>query len=421
MMFLTIFQFSYKGSAGITALAAIVFCIFLVSTMTVAGYACFYRLRQGHYEVNRQRLALKKKTVWRVIPWYEVLQGNSKDEESAVQPVSRHASIPWWSARYIDRDPERTTVHNDEDYILKFGWLAARYRRTRWWFFAVWIMYELVRACFYGGAVGQPTVQVFGLLVVEIIAFVAIIRLRPFEGQRLNTLMVYLLGFSKVATVALSAAFDARFDLPRIKTTIIGIVIIVIQGILTIALLLAIVLGLFSSYMSLTRDREHFWPKRWAPMRERYFGHMEKTASDLRPTPSSPQGPVEPYFNVSAVHRCPKIEDEDNEFMAEISDPSASRISVAPGSPRHSRRNSVGANSILSHTTVPWGARVHRASWSTKDFDNLARSDPARLSTPTGRPPVQGSVLPSSPPRGASMMTSAIPKSVPEQEIGPAP
>lgn len=408
--FLTLFQFSYKGPPGVTALAAVIFLTMLVGTFAIAGYACFYRLRFGRYEVKQDRLFLKKKKLWKVIPWYELLRESTKDETSTGQSLIR-VPIPWRSISYVDRDPQRTSVHDDEDYIQKFGWLAARFRRTRWWFFTIWIMYEFVRACFYGGAVGHPMAQVFGLLVVEIIALAIIVRMRPFEGQRLNVLMVYLLGFSKVSTVALSAAFDARFNLPRIKTTVIGVIIIVIQGILTIALLLAIVIGLISSYMSLTRRRERFTPKGWAPMRERYFRHIDKAASDLPPPPPPmPQKPVEPHFDVSTVRRYPKIEDEDEEFMTEIGHASASRMSVAiPGSIRASRPNSV---STISNTTVPFGARVHRASWSTRDFESYSRNEGGRISSPmhhSNSDYSQGSTVPLR--AAAASVSSVVPPS----------
>ncbi|KAI9788865.1 MAG: hypothetical protein M1816_006529 [Peltula sp. TS41687] len=427
--FLALFQFSYKGPPGVTALAAVIFLIFLVATFTIAGYACYYRLRFGHYEVRKDRLFLKKKKLWKFIPWYQLLCETNENGKETSQSLIR-VPIQWRSIRYVDNDPQRTSVHEDEDYIRKFGWLAARFRRTRWWFFTIWIVYEFVRACFHGGAVGHPMSQVFGLLIVEIIALVIIIRMRPFEGQRLNVLMVYLLGFSKVLTVALSAAFDVRFNLPRITTTVIGVVIVVIHGILTIALLLAIIVGLISSHMSITRNRERFTPESWAPMRERYFRHLDKAASDLPPLPPPmPQKPVEPHFDVSAVRRYPKIEDEDEEFMTEIGHARESRMSVAmPGSIRGSRPNSIGNNSIMSNTMIPFGARVHRASWSTRDFESFSRisspmqhsnSDhPQGFTAPLHRAAGSvSSIVPPSPTRGASPASFPLHRAVTEEDV----
>lgn len=364
MMLLTMFQFTYKGSPGVIALAVIVFLLFFFGLLGIAGYACFYRLRFGRYEAAPDRAHLAKTKALGFVPWYGFELESRRSEKSDAE-VSI-ASVPWRRIRYVNEDTHGVSPHEDEDYVTKFGWLSARFRRTRWWFFAVWLLYEFTRACFYGGAAGHPMTQVFGLLVVEFIALIIIIWLKPFEGARLNTLMVYILGFSKVASVALSSAFDLRFNLARITTTVIGVVIIVIQGILTIILLVAILVGAISSYMSMTRNREEFRPRKWEPMRKKYFAHMEKVARDLPPPPPpGPEVPKEPYFSVSSVRRCPKIEDDD--FANEAADPLSSRVSMGgPSTHRASRAESL--RSQTSHGNVPFGARVHRASWSSRDF-----------------------------------------------------
>ena len=369
--FLTLFEFTYKGSAGVTAIAALVFTLIFLGMLFIAGYACFYRLRLGRYEVVPDRLHFEKTKAVGPVPWYGLKLESNRSEES--EPKVSAGSLQWRRIVYINEDPQRVSVHQDENYTVRFGWLAARFRRTRWWFFAVWLIYEFVRACFYGGAAGHPLTQVFGLLVVEIIALVVIILVRPFEGARLNALMVYLLGFSKVATVALSAAFDARFNLQRITTTAIGIVIIVIQSILTIVLMIAIVIGAISSYMSLTRNHENFKPQKLEKARKRYFAHLEKTAADVPPPPPPPAEPPEepkrPYFNVTSVRREPKIEDEDEDYIGSVQDSLGSRISITrPITTRGSRANSVRSQLDSPYGRAPFGARVHRASWSSRDF-----------------------------------------------------
>jgi len=159
-------------------------------------------------------------------------------------------------------------------------------------------------------------VQVFSLLAVEFLAFIGIIFARPFEGQRLNVIVVYILGFCKVATVALSAAFDTRWSIPRIPATVIGIIIIVIQGVLTIIVMIAVVVGAVSSYMSVMRNRETMKPKKWIPTRDKYFKHMDFKEQDIpKPPPPKPElePPRGPYFSVNSVKRVAKVEDEDAE------------------------------------------------------------------------------------------------------------
>ncbi|EXJ86521.1 hypothetical protein A1O3_03472 [Capronia epimyces CBS 606.96] len=363
MMFLTMFQFTLGGAPGVKAVAAVVFAIFLIGMFGIAAYALWYRTKTPALPEDAEQASGESDGAEKMprTTWYRLGQktagGNGQDARETVRQ-------PTWLQRHLpDLDSGRVHVHDDENYMIKFGWLAARFRRSKWWFFSAWLLYELVRAAFYGGAAGHALTQVFGLLAWETIALVAIVLMRPFESNRLNLLMVYLLGFSKVVTVALSSAFDARFGLGRILTTVIGVVIIVIHGLLTICLMIAIVLGAISSYMSITRYRETIKPQSWLGPRTRYFAHVDQKATDRPkppppPPPPEPEVPKEPYFTVSAVRRQPKIEDEtpDNERYL------SPRVSI-------SRAQSVRSRTSVS--TLPYGARPHRTSWSTRDFQEM--------------------------------------------------
>ncbi|KAJ4297609.1 hypothetical protein N0V90_005502 [Kalmusia sp. IMI 367209] len=395
-MFLTLFQFSYLASPRPVAVACVVFLTMLIGLGGLAAYACFNRVKFGHYASKPDRLNIERRRLLKVLPWIKIERNSeiprSEDREYA-------GSIPWWTVRPAS---DEKSTHDDEDYTKKFGWLSARFRRTRWWFFAVWLVYEFARACFLAGASGSPMVQVFGLLAVEFIGFIGLVILRPFEGQRLNVIVVYFLGFSKVATAALSAAFDIRFGIPRIIATAIGIVIIVIQGLLTIAVLIAIILGAISSYMSVMRNRETIHPTRWIPIRGKYFNHLDFKVKDIprppKPKPEpriepvlEPEVPKGPYFSVTSVRRMAKVEDEDEEFMNEISggDMSASQLSLARpnrnslnGTPV-GRQRSPSILSNVSYSSLPYGARVHRASWSTQDLsEHFGPARPRTLSNP---------------------------------------
>jgi len=394
MMFLTIFQFTYSAAPGPVAIAVIVFMVFLFGMFGLAWYALrSYKARFGEWisEADRERMAKGK--LAKIIPLARIKQKGTVTSENELRPSQDKEST---SVAEIPTAPRG--AHDDEEYTKRFGWLVSRFRRTRWWFFAAWLVYELIRAMFLAGASGHAIVQVFALLVIEFIAFIAIMAIRPFEGQRLNIILVYLLGFSKFTTVALSAAFNVSFNLPRIPTTVIGIIIIFIQGILTILLLIAIAISAISSYMSITRNREDFRPRRWAGYREAYFAHLNRTVPDVpipKRAPPPPEEPAEPefqrpYFSVNSVHRMAKIEDEDPEFLADIAyDPRLSQMSLAlphqghidrpgpvavagagearPGGNTGSRAASV-ASQISYGGSLPYGAVLHRGNWATKEF-----------------------------------------------------
>ncbi|TKA24447.1 hypothetical protein B0A54_17703 [Friedmanniomyces endolithicus] len=409
MMFLTIFQFTYQSSGGVKGVAAIVFIIFVIGVPGAAIYACMYK-KTVEKEHRPRGLQVERKLLLGKIPWFGVTKKAANEEVIEMHPPDKKGdSTPFWKrmstvGSIADQEGHLHSIHDNEDYTAKFGWLAARFRRTRWWFFTAWLFYEFVRAAFYAGASGYPLVQVFALLVIEVLAFVFIAWARPFEGRRLNLLVVYCLGFSKVVCVALSAAFDLRFNLDRIVTTAIGIVIIVIQGILTIITLVAIIVGAISSYISVSRNHEDFRPRKLAGVRERYFNHLDQAVNDLPPDPtpdpaSDPNEPKEPYFEMKSVRRLNKIEDEDPDFTSEmrLHDPAASYLSLDP-TPTPQRAESLRSiplsetgtptplgtrrgrtASVQSTTNLPYGARAHRPSWSTRDFES---GEPQRSHTP---------------------------------------
>ncbi|KAK3074676.1 hypothetical protein LTR53_002683 [Teratosphaeriaceae sp. CCFEE 6253] len=416
MMFLTIFQFTYSSSAGVKAVAGLVFVVFLIGVPGLAVAAVLYKKSMDKREKARGGLQVERKKLLGKIPWFGISKKSAPEDSEQTTELQQHpsddttklsgtSSKAFWrrasvTGSFTDDRGHRHSIHDSESYTARFGFLAARFRRTRWWFFAPWLLYEFVRAALYAGASGYPLAQVFGLLVVEVLAFVFTIWARPFEGRRLNMLVVYALGFSKVASVALSAAFDLRFNLDRIVTTVIGIVIIVIQGVLTILTLVAIIVGAVSSYMSVSRNREDFRPRKLAGVREKYFNHLDKAVNDLPEETKAAVAVVErdgdeggmkaPYFEMKSVRRLAKIEDEDADFTSEIQaagpDPGTSYLSLGedrtlttPGraesvrNPRSGTATPTGgrrarASSALSATNLPYGARPHRPSWSARDL-----------------------------------------------------
>lgn len=387
IMILSLFQFSYGGKAGPIAIAVIVFLIFFAGMFSLALYACFYRIKFGKYESSPERIHFKQRKFLKFIPWVSTVRESHLDESER----GKGGGMSFFKLDFIGHNAEDNNVHENEAYTKRFGFLSARYRRTRWWFFAFWIVYQFVRACFIGGARGSPSAQVYGLFAWEIIAFITIVKINPFEGTRNTALAVWMLGISKVATTGLSIAFLPQMNVARIPTTVLGVVIIVIQGFMVIGLLILIVLGAISSYMSLTRNRETFKPQNMENIRMKYFGHIEQKATDLPPPPppepAEPEVPREPYFSVNSVRRAPKIEDEDVDFVPDLGDlphPNASQFSLPN---RRSRANSMALSVNSGYGNAPFGARVHRASWSSREFQNWQQEEIARGDSPFTTPP----------------------------------
>lgn len=403
MMFLTIFQFTYSSSGGVKGIATLVFLIFLIGVPGLAGCAIYYKR-----QVIDHRREVERKKLLGFIPWVGFKESTAGQPLESSTPAGKNSSKPFWrrmgSTSTIQMDGStRENIHDNDDFTMKFGWLTARFRRTRWWFFAAWLAYEFLRAIFYGGASGYPLAQVFGLLVIEFLAFAFIVWAKPFEGRRLNLIVVYCLGFSKVTSVALSAAFDSQFNLDRIIATVIGVVIIVIQGILTVITMIAIIVGAISSYMSVSRNHEHFKPRKWHGLREKYFDHLDRVVNDIPRDPKPPKlsksereaeataqaerDAANVGFEMRGIKRIGKIEDDDRNGSTRDLNASAVSLNDRPQSTAYDRsgfatpHRGSRAPSIHSTTNLPFGARQHRASWSTRDFSPIG-DDTERHFTP---------------------------------------
>lgn len=379
---MAMFQFSHIGKPGPVIIAAILFAIVTLGLGGLAAFALHSRLRFGKFASEADRVLFHRGTILGCIPFLVPIRlSRLREHEFAERPIGSMPFIRW---HFVDDELDRTRVHHDDAYIQRFGWLYARYRLSRWWYFIFWLAYQFIRAIFVGGATTSPLAQVFGLFIVDLLSLVVYATINPYEGQRNNALAVWLLGISKVATTGLSIAFLPDLSIDRILATVIGVIIIVIQAFLTIAVMILIILSGISSWMSLSRNHEYFSSKRLEGVRIRYFEHIATKALDKaappklatnskrsssEPVEKIPEQPAQPHFAVSKVRRVSKIEDEDDDYLAEM-EPHHPHIVSSTLNPRPSNRIS-RANSVSSRHSVsslPRGARAHRASWSSKDF-----------------------------------------------------
>ncbi|KAG5933179.1 hypothetical protein E4U53_001070 [Claviceps sorghi] len=375
-MTLAMYQFTLRGGAGPTAVAVIIWLGFFIGLGGIVAYACYFRLRHGKFETRPDTLRFERGNVLGKVPFIATTrQSNIGDEEPSQKPYL-FGTMPFVKVKYFDEDANRATVHMDETYIKKFGWLSARYRRTRWWFFAVYFCYQFVRACLIGGGARTPLAQVFGLFVFDIIALLAIMKLNPFESNRNAAVAVWMLSISKIITTGLSIAFLPAFALNRIAATVVGIFIIVVQGFVCVAVVILIVLGVFSTVMSLSRNREEF-PRVLEPIRVRFFEHSKACIDDLPAKPAAESKEVgedkaneeeatDSYFEVRNVRRvATMMQDEELDRFPDLEPAVAPSAGVIVGG-RRSRANSAGSR--FSVSSVPRTTRVHRASWSSKDI-----------------------------------------------------
>ena len=366
MTTLATFQFSLKGRAAATALAAVTFGLFLFGVGGFAVLACFMRLRHGKFEVSDDAIQLHRIKFLKKLPGIGAARlsrmGEAESEKSKI-----FAKIPFLRVQHVNNEPERAGVHADEWYIRKFGWLSGRYRRTRWWFFTVYLAYVFIRACFLGGASGMPQAQVYGLFTLEILAFVLFAQLNPFESNRNTFIAIWMLPLFKIICTGLTIPLLPQFELSRIAVTVIGFVILILQGFLVVTVLVLVVLGILSSWMSLTRNRENF-PAKLDAIRVKYYEHIERRAKDLPPRQRETAAVSDAgaqSFGVKNIRRESALHEdvEADGFDAEtIKNTATNRLSS------HGRSRANSGASWHSNNSIPPTGRESRSSWTTNEL-----------------------------------------------------
>ncbi|KAK0723778.1 hypothetical protein B0T21DRAFT_294095 [Apiosordaria backusii] len=383
LMTLTMFQFTIWVSVGPMAVAAVVFFLVLMGVTSLVAYGCRYRTRHGAFSIAKDRVVLYR-SKWFILP---IWQTRLTEHKLGVKPVF---SFPVYRLRHDDHDDDYPTVHLDQPYVKKFAWFTARYRRTRWWYLAYYVAYLFIRAAFLGGAGAVPLVQVYGVLALDVVNFAVTVILRPFKGTRNTAMGVWILSICKILTTGISIAFLPQLNVNRIITTVLGVIIIVIQGFTVIALLILIILSALSSRLSLLRNQEDFTPRWLDLIRIRYFEKMQTKAQDKWKPPKGttstekelkkPTTPPEPHFAVTGVRRGSKIEDDFDDSTVYDSQQSFHEKGSHQSLTGKSRGRNSQAGSIrsrLSSGSLPRTGRVSRMSWSSREF-----GDPVLLERP---------------------------------------
>lgn len=385
MTTLCMVQFSTKSPAGPTVLAVIVFAFFVLFMGANAYLACRVRVQNGKYTVCQDIIRFEAGKIFKHVPFIAITWDSSIGEEEQADKPRLFGSLACRRIKFIPDDPNRPQVDRDLDFIRKWGWLWARYQRSQWWFFCVYLVYQFVRACFIGGASGSPVAQVFGLFATELIAFVVFAKMNPFEGARNTTAAVWLLSISKVFTTGVSIAFLPTFEVGRVATTILGIVILVVQAFMALSIIVLIIIGFISTWMSLSRNREEF-PEALEDVRVRYFERMEKSAGipteDTRPRKKEKENALDELSELSQTWFNSRDVRRTSNFDTVQPAPRSSGTNSPMPPNRRSRANS--ASSRYSVNSLPRSGRAHRASWTAKDFSEwdaeMNRGDQARLS-----------------------------------------
>ncbi|KAH8990616.1 TRP-domain-containing protein [Lactarius akahatsu] len=183
------------------------------------------------------------------------------------------------------------------------GPLYGQYRISRFYFFALPLLAIFVRSILIAAAKNKGTVQIVGVICVELFLLLSHVVLKPGKTRRSDVLSIYL-AITRLVTSGLLVAFIVPVALPPIPRVVIGIIVLVLFSI-------AVVVMFVNTLWNL--GLQHLWVRRpFTALRSRGTasqgsvdkdaekelekGNANVTSRPLNPTPM--HGPlVDPAMN----------------------------------------------------------------------------------------------------------------------------
>lgn len=142
-------------------------------------------------------------------------------------------------ARKMEGDVAK--LYEDKDVWIKYSLFYDNYKKGYWWIFMPTIVYMFARGCIIAGANGHGMIQVAGQLIVEAVMLIFLLWTRPYQrtsGKWINITIQAV----RVLSVVCVLVFVQELGLSQTTKTVTGVVLIVVQSVMTgiLAILIAV-------------------------------------------------------------------------------------------------------------------------------------------------------------------------------------
>lgn len=127
----------------------------------------------------------------------------------------------------------------DKKNLRKYGLFYDQYKSTFWWMFIPFIVYLFAKGAIISLGSGNGLIQSSGQLACELILFGFLVIGRPFNSKAGNVINIFI-AVVRVISVACVLIFTEKLRISQTTTTVTGVVLIVVQSVLTGALAILI-------------------------------------------------------------------------------------------------------------------------------------------------------------------------------------
>lgn len=178
--------------------------------------------------------------------------------------------IIWMARKYKKAEGDSAGLFDNKETWRKYSLFYDNLKKDFWWLFIPVIIYALVKGCIIAGAQGHGLFQSAGQLVCEALLLGLLVWNRPYA--RKSTMGINItIQIVRVLSVACVLVFVDELGLSQTTKTVTGIVLIVIQSVLTAVLAILIIVN---AIISLFRENIHEKRRKEAEKANRDFDDL---------------------------------------------------------------------------------------------------------------------------------------------------
>ncbi|KAF2640194.1 TRP-domain-containing protein [Massarina eburnea CBS 473.64] len=146
-----------------------------------------------------------------------------------------------WSIadKYKKMEGDTSALYDDKEVWRKYSIFYENYKKGYWWIFVPVIIYTFARGCVIAGADGHGMAQTAGQFVVESLLLALLIWARPFSLKSSNVINI-IIQVVRVLSVVCILIFVEELGVAQTTKTVTGLVLVVMQAVLTGALAILI-------------------------------------------------------------------------------------------------------------------------------------------------------------------------------------
>lgn len=141
--------------------------------------------------------------------------------------------------RYKKAEGDTSGLYEDKETWVKYSLFYDQYKKSLWWLFVPVIVYMFARGCVMAAGNGRGMVQVGAQLIIEAAMLILLLWSRPYETKSGNWINI-IIQVVRMLSVICILVFVEQLGIAQTTKTVTGIVLIVMQSVLTATLVILI-------------------------------------------------------------------------------------------------------------------------------------------------------------------------------------